>query len=374
MGKTDQLAGLMKLVVMWVSSSGRVIPKNDWAAELLSSLTHKDNVLKRLLSFKDYHEIREYAGRHENRTVRLQLNDENSRTLVWELVPGRGGVACIAMDWRMPELPGEGGETMYREILLNILPEYIVEELVSKRSVHPKVYRHSTIMFTDVVRFSRLAFHLDPVTLIRKLDSYFSLYDAVMDQFGMEKIKTIGDSYMCVSGIPVKKKSHAVDCCLAALSIRGAMKRTGEPNLIDGIDINNWSIRIGIHSGPCISGVVGNKKYTFDIWGDTVNIAARMERSGEPGSINISESTFREVVELFECRYRGEQEVRHIGPIGMYFLDRIKPGFSEDGVVPNQAFRRYYHDNFYRNSTQIPWAVLPAILREPEREKTREGV
>lgn len=373
MGVTEQLSRLLKLVVLWVPPSGKVLPKNHRAAELLSALPGQGGLLASLFGVEDYHQLRELSLGGQTRTVEVKVNGENNRSLVWELVAGRGGVACISVDWRAWDLLSESGNNTYREILLNILPEYIAEELVSKRSVHPKVYRHSTIMFTDVVRFSRLAFHLDPVTLIRKLDSYFSLYDAVMDEFGMEKIKTIGDSYMCVSGIPTKKKSHAVDCCLAALAIRRAMESREEPSMIDGIDINNWSIRIGVHSGPCIAGVVGNKKYTFDIWGDTVNIAARMERSGEPGRINISESTFREVEELFECRYRGEQEVRHIGPIGMHFLDRIKPGFSDDGVVPNQAFKRHYYDSFYRNSSRVPQEMLPAILREAD-EQTREGV
>jgi len=141
-----------------------------------------------------------------------------------------------------------------------------------------------------------------------------------MDDYGIEKIKTIGDSYMCASGLPVKKNSHSVDCCLAALKILYSMEETKKPgNIVDNIDLNNWSIRIGIHTGSCISGVVGVKKHRFDIWGDSVNIASRMQMSGVPGKINISESTYKEVKDFFNCSFRGNMEIKNIGSVGAYF-------------------------------------------------------
>ena len=252
--------------------------------------------------------------------------------------------------------PYSNKEERYRETLLNILPGYIVEELIKKKTVHPKVYRHSTILFTDVVRFSRLARHLDPVTLIRKLNSYVTLHDRIMDEFGIEKIKTIGDSYMCVSGIPDKKGSHAVDCCLAALNLLHVLDETRkdrEEVAGEDLDLNNWAFRIGIHTGPCISGVIGYKKYTFDIWGDSVNVAARMETAGEPGKINISEDTYKQVKELFDCSYRGSQEVENIGPVEMYFINRIRAPLSEDkaGFFPNREFVQ--GSGIYRCSTSL---------------------
>ena len=175
-------------------------------------------------------------------------------------------------------------EEQYKETLLNIIPAYIAEELVRSKTVHPKVYRHTTILFTDVVSFSRIARHLDPVSLIRKLNGYVTLHDRIMDEFGIEKIKTIGDSYMCVSGIPNKKKSHAVDCCLAALNLLNVLdeiKQEKKEVKGENLDLNNWTFRIGAHTGPCISGVIGYKKYSFDIWGDSVKARLRARSAKE---------------------------------------------------------------------------------------------
>ena len=118
--------------------------------------------------------------------------------------------------------------------------------------------------------------------------------------------------------------------------------------IFEGLDLNNWSIRIGIHTGPCISGVVGFKKYTFDIWGDSVNIAARMEQAGAPGRINVSEDTAKEVRDFFACDYRGTQKIKNIGEKGMYFLNRISPELSDDeqGYFPNKRFNELYCDTF----------------------------
>jgi len=257
-------------------------------------------------------------------------------------------------------------EECYKQTLLNILPEYVVDELVSKKAVHPKVFRRSTILFTDVVSFSRLSVHLDPVSLIRRLNAYVTLHDRIMDEFGIEKIKTIGDAYMCVSGIPNKKESHAVDCCLAALNLLNVLEEMRqEKREVEGLDLNNWSFRIGIHSGPCIAGVIGYKKYTFDIWGDSVNIAARMETAGEPGRINISETTYEEVKQLFDCSYRGALEVENIGSVNMYFLNRIRAPLAEDqrGHFPNREFNRRYCEKFAVTKASALLGCLPHFIQ-----------
>jgi adenylate cyclase len=269
-------------------------------------------------------------------------------------------------------------EECYKETLLNILPAFIVDELIQKKTVHPKVYRHSTILFTDVVRFSRLAFHLDPVTLIRRLNSYVTLHDRIMDEFGIEKIKTIGDSYMCVSGIPNKKESHAVDCCLAALNLLNVLdeiKQDKKEVKGEDLDLNNWTFRIGIHTGPCISGVIGYKKYTFDIWGDSVNIAARMEEASEPGRINISKDTYEEVKQLFDCTYRGTQEVEKVGTVNMYFLNRIRAPLSEDkiGFFPNQEFNGQYCQRFKVTKTSPLLTSLPHFIQNYIRQNSNTG-
>jgi len=267
----------------------------------------------------------------------------------------------------------------YRDTLLNMLPDYIIDELIHKKTVHPKVYRHSTILFTDVVRFSRLSVHLDPVTLIRRLDSYVTLHDRIMEEFGIEKIKTIGDSYMCVSGIPSKKASHAVDCCLAALNLLHVLEEMkGDPKVVaeENLDLKNWSFRIGIHTGPCISGMIGYKKYTFDIWGDSVNVASRMEAAGEPGRINISEDTYKEVKDLFDCTYRGTQEVQKIGPVEMYFLNGIRSPLCEDkkGYFPNREFNALYCRKFKVTDASPILSSLPHFIQNYIRQEGKQGV
>jgi class 3 adenylate cyclase len=299
--------------------------------------------------------------------VQIQLRDKHKHTLRWELTEIEGGLIGIAIIWDPSKEVIEhlkDDKLSLKEVLLNILPERVAEELVSHRMVHPKVYRHCSILFTDIVNFSKLSFHLDPVSLVRKLNSYFSLHDRIMEEYGIEKIKTIGDSYMSVSGIPTQKPSHAVDCCLAAINILQLMRATQKPkNIIEDVDLNNWSIRVGVHSGPCISGIIGYKKYNFDIWGDSVNIASRMEQAGETDQINISETTYEEVKDFFECSYRGFQQVKNVGEVKMYFLKRMKEEFSvdEEGYAPNEAFTRTYIDRFH--SKKIPQSHFPHFIQ-----------
>jgi class 3 adenylate cyclase len=199
-----------------------------------------------------------------------------------------------------------------------------------------------------------------------------------MDEFGIEKIKTIGDSYMCVSGIPDKKQSHAIDCCLAALNLLHVLDETRKeakevPK--EALDLNNWAFRIGIHTGPCISGVIGYKKYTFDIWGDSVNIAARMEAAGAPGRINISEATYKQVKDLFDCTYRGSQEVEKIGTVDMYFLNRIRAPLSEDkkGFIPNREFNKQYCDKFKVTKSSPLLPAFPHFIQNYIRQNSNTG-
>ena len=324
----ENLLNTIEYFVFMIHPSGQVIAVNSQAYQLLRIFSHQKNLIQELFDLKNYDHALDLANSHQKRDTKVVLSNGNNKTLRCEFTKGKNGIVCTAVNINSIQelLQNINNEySIYKKILLNIFPKYIVDELVSKKTVHPKVYRHCTILFTDVVDFSKLTFHLDPVSLIRRLDSYFSLYDNIMDDYGIEKIKTIGDSYMCASGLPVKKNSHSVDCCLAALKILYSMEETKKPgNIVDNIDLNNWSIRIGIHTGSCISGVVGVKKHRFDIWGDSVNIASRMQMSGVPGKINISESTYKEVKDFFNCSFRGNMEIKNIGSVGMYFLNRIK--------------------------------------------------
>jgi class 3 adenylate cyclase len=366
----DKIPDQLKYIVYWVKPTGQVIPKNRYAHQLVHKFQAKDNLIQSLFQLNCYDEIVQRAKNRKGRTCEISVGNGLKKTVVWEFIPGRDGVVCLSVEWRMVEQllqNVEEGNAIFNDILLNVFPDYIIDELITRHSVHPKVYRHSTIMFTDVVNFSRLAFHLDPVTLIRKLDSYFSLYDEIIDEYGIEKIKTIGDSYMCAAGLPVKRESHSVDCCLAALNLLHKMEeQRTEENIIDNIDVNNWLIRIGIHSGPCISGVVGLKKYTFDIWGDSVNIAARLLMESDPGKINISEKTYTEVKDFFDCGYRGKQEIKNIGMVNMYFLNRLKKRYSEDkaGRSPNSRFKRMYLDHFYSGIDTESDHTVPSFIQK----------
>ncbi len=349
---TDSFLDLLEIIVFRIDSSGKIEAVNQKAEQLLRNISVQDNLIRRLFNLDNYSQIVDLAKSNQKKKAEVFLEGRGRKNFAWEFIAVEDGIICGAIDFEQMQQWTDkinNESLIFKELLLNILPGYIADELISKKRVRPKVYRHTTILFTDVVDFSKIAFHLDPVSLIRKLNSYFTIYDRVMEEYGIEKIKTIGDSYMSVSGLPGKKNSHAVDCCLAALNILHVMEDVTKPERkTDGIDLNNWSVRIGIHTGPCISGVVGYKKYIFDIWGDSVNIAARMEKAGVPGMINISESTYKEIKDFFDCSFRGNQEIKNIGSVKMYFLNRIKPEFSYNGngLCPNFEFNRYYCEKF----------------------------
>ncbi|SEA98842.1 Adenylate cyclase, class 3 [Flavobacterium gillisiae] len=205
-------------------------------------------------------------------------------------------------------------------LLLNILPEETAQELKQNGRVEAKKFESVTVLFTDFKSFTHYANILPPEKLVESIDYYFSKFDAIMEKYGLEKIKTVGDSYMCAGGLPFPTKDHAEKMILAALEINDFVKRS----LTDDSNCQTrFEIRIGINSGPVVAGVVGSKKFAYDIWGDTVNIASRMETNSEEGRINISENTYALIKDNFSCEYRGEIEVKNIGRMKMYFVNEI---------------------------------------------------
>ncbi|HLO79998.1 MAG TPA: adenylate/guanylate cyclase domain-containing protein [Chitinophagaceae bacterium] len=203
-------------------------------------------------------------------------------------------------------------------LLLNILPEETAQELKKSGKVLAKKFESVTVMFTDFKSFTHYATNLPPEILVETIDYYFSKFDQIIEKYGLEKIKTVGDSYMCAGGLPFPSADHAHKTVQAALEIErfiSETKKDATSNVI-GLDI-----RIGINSGPVVAGVVGTKKFAYDIWGDTVNIASRMESNSEPGRINISANTFELVKDAFACDYRGEISVKNRGTMKMYFVN-----------------------------------------------------
>ncbi len=199
------------------------------------------------------------------------------------------------------------------DLLLNILPAAVAEELKSSGKAPARQYQQVTVLFTDFQNFSRTASELEPQELVNALDECFRAFDEIVERHGLEKIKTIGDAYMCAGGLPQPDGSHPAEAVAAGLEMQAWLNQHK--------DIPFSGARIGIHTGPVVAGVVGSKKFAYDIWGDTVNIAARMESEGQPGRVNVSHSTFELVKDLFKCSHRGKVPAKNIGEVDMYFVE-----------------------------------------------------
>jgi adenylate cyclase len=221
-------------------------------------------------------------------------------------------------------------------LLLNVLPREIAAELKREGRVEPHHYDHATVLFTDFVGFTRIAESLTPAQLIARLDEAFQEFDRIVQTHRLEKIKTIGDAYLAVGGIPRENSTHALDCALAALELVRATERLRQRHEAAGEPA--WSLRVGLHSGPLVAGVIGTEKFAYDVWGDTVNTASRLESSGIPGQINLSAATQQELAEFFECESRGRIEAKGKGELEMFLLRGLRPEFVEADGTPNARF------------------------------------
>ncbi len=236
---------------------------------------------------------------------------------------------------RTEELLREKDRT--EQLLANVLPKDTADEIKSTGKAKKKKFQMVTVLFSDIQGFTRIAESLNPEVLIDQLDHFFFYFDSVVEKYNIEKIKTIGDAYMCAGGIPEKNRTNPVEVILAAMEMQQYMVKLRKDLMSKNLPV--WDIRIGIHTGSVIAGVIGHKKLSYDIWGDTVNTASRMESSGEAGKINISGSTYELVKDFFICEYRGKMPVKYKGEIDMYFVEGIRPELTEnDGVTPNKEF------------------------------------
>ncbi len=202
------------------------------------------------------------------------------------------------------------------ELLLNILPAETAE-VKTTRKAKAKYYDSVTVLFTDFESFTNISELLSPEELVSELDYCFKAFDRITSKYGIEKIKTIGDSYMCAGGLPTPSDTHAKDVVSAAIEMQEFMEQYAQKQQGKSM----FNTRMGIHTGPVVAGIVGSKKFAYDIWGDTVNTASRVESSGEIGKINISQNTFELVKDDFNCKYRGKIKARKKGEIDMYFIE-----------------------------------------------------
>lgn len=227
--------------------------------------------------------------------------------------------------WQRKEIELEKAKS--ENLLQNILPLEVATELKETGSTKAKNFDRVTVLFTDFINFTAIAEKLDAKELVSEINHYYTSFDNIICKYGIEKIKTIGDSYMCAGGLTGGNKLSVENTLNAAIEIREFMFSEKQKRTLAGKIF--FEVRIGIHSGPVIAGIVGTKKFAYDIWGDTVNIASRMETSGEAGKINISGSTYELVKDKFNCNYRGKIQTKNKGEIDMYFVEAISLNMND---------------------------------------------
>ena len=205
------------------------------------------------------------------------------------------------------------------ELLLNILPEETAEELKATGTAKTKSFDLVSVLFTDFKNFTQASELLTPEELVAEINHCYSEFDRIITRHGIEKIKTIGDSYMCAGGLPVTNQTHPFDVVSAGLEMVGFIEKNKQDRILKGQPY--FELRLGIHTGPVVAGIVGIKKFAYDIWGDTVNTASRMESSGQIGKVNISGGTYQLIKDKFTCTHRGKIEAKNKGVIDMYFVE-----------------------------------------------------
>lgn len=297
---------------------------------------------------------KELLKQEQKRRELMEKQNENLEKLVLE---------------RTKELRAEKDES--ERLLHNILPEEVAAELKQKGFITPLRYKESTILFTDFKEFTITSAQISPKKLVSELNDLFKAFDHIMEKYGIEKIKTIGDSYMAACGLPKESGTHAVQCIYAAFEMIGFLEQRNKKSDII------WEMRVGIHSGPLVAGVVGTKKFTYDVWGETVNTASRMESSGSPGKINISEKTFRLVKNYFDCEYRGKLAAKGMGEVDMYFVkqEKISERFMQvrkfilDKLKKELPGKLYYH-GLHHTLDVCDAANLLSLKEKIGKEKT----
>lgn len=256
---------------------------------------------------------------------------------------------------RLLQIEKDKSESLIRRII----PESTVEELKNSGKTSARAYKMVSILFTDFVGFTKIAEKMTPSDLVSRLDIYFRKFDEIIVNNNLEKIKTIGDAYMCAGGVPVRNNTNPIDTCLAALQIQYYMSGLKEEAIKNNSDY--WDLRLGINTGEVTAGVIGSERLAYDIWGSAVNRAQRMEMLGEPGKVTITGETYKLIEPFFECTFKGKAKSKSNNEIDMYTVERIKPQLSIDGegLYPNERFQQvvnlylYSSINYYKAERYI---------------------
>ncbi len=290
--------------------------------DLVSSYHHYKAHIAHRDSLLNIEKVQQLADQRTNfevsqKQVEVELLETKTRNQL--IILGFVGISLLASLWFYRTISKEKRKS--EMLLLNILPEDTAKELKTSGKVKAKQYDSVTVLFTDFKGFTSYSEKLSPEALVETVDFYFSKFDTIIEKHGLEKIKTIGDAYMCAGGLHDIKEDHAQRMVKAAFEIAAFVEETKKDVTASEL---TFDIRIGINTGPVVAGVVGTQKFAYDIWGDTVNVASRMESLSEPGKINVSNSTFELIKSDFDCDYRGEIEAKNRGKIKMYFVKAAK--------------------------------------------------
>lgn len=252
-------------------------------------------------------------------------------------------LAQLELRRRLVELDQARGEAAQERersesLLAGLFPQAVAQELKDQGKVSPRYFPASTILFADMKSFTTMTEQVEPVALIALLDQYFTSFDDICVRHRLERIKTMGDAYLAIAGVPQENTSHAIDACLAALELQATVARMKAQR--DKARLPSLEVRIGLHAGPVIAGLIGKRRFSYDIWGDAVNMAALMEAHGLPGRVNVSDSVAGHVSALFELEPRGCVETKSKGALGMHFLNGLVPEFArdKDRWQPNERF------------------------------------
>ncbi|PWL31421.1 MAG: hypothetical protein DCO96_04275 [Fluviicola sp. XM-24bin1] len=233
------------------------------------------------------------------------------------------------------------------KLLKNVIPASTAEELKKRGKARARAYKTVSVLFTDFVGFTKISDKTQPTELVKKLDVYFTKFDEIIVKNNLEKIKTIGDAYMCAGGVPVRNNTNPIDTCLAAVQIQHYMTQRKNDAIANGSEY--WELRLGINTGEVTAGVIGSERLAYDVWGATVNQAQRMEMLGAPGKVTISGATFELIEPYFDCTFKGKAQTKSRGLIDMYEVNRIKPELSEngEGIYPNKRFKEIVNLHLY---------------------------